>query len=425
MYRFDREHYLNSPKLLLAQHRRRARRRLHFTIDDIEPRAKHSMPDPDKDEVQGQLLKHLVDRRRRAFQGPLALRVRLATTERSPTHSQNIAKNLLDLFGMPRQSLATRRTSLLYADDNQVHALVITCDHGRTVPMISVSANPLATLLADLDLAVQHDPDYGDAECEQSYELDDQMHHVGTLLHDEAAFRSRLGDRAFDTWLRFSRQRAQERLLGRAGITPIYLANMYNLPGRHLGFNFSTMWEQMFASSPLRIQLSELPQITGASLRWRQEIETKLRDFQARFGWLVDPLLIPVALEVIIKPPPVTRQNGLHDLDNVLRKHLIPRVVDVLRPISHYAFTTDDETIRQLPKDLCIAGRTIRRPTPPPASTKSGISRYEVWRLPPADEGDQGFVSVAVIADRPGHRDAFAQIESQIEQWRKSLEDCW
>src|SRR6266540_3355704 len=326
MYRFDREHYLNSPKLLLAQHRRRARRRLHFTIDDIEPRAKHSMPDPDKDEVQGQLLKHLVDRRRRAFQGPLALRIRLATTERSPTHSQNIA------------------------------------------------ANPLATLLADLDLAVQHDPDHGDAECERSYELDDQMDHVGTLLHDEAAFRSRLGDRAFDTWLRFSRQRAQECLLGRAGITPIYLANMYNLPGRHLGFNFSTMWEQMFASSPLRIQLSELPQVTGASLRWRQEIETKLRDFQARFGWLVDPLLIPVALEVIIKPPPVTRQNGLHDLDNVLRKHLIPRLVDVLRPISHYAFTTDDETIRQLPKDLCIAGRTIRSPTPPPASTKSGIA---------------------------------------------------
>jgi hypothetical protein len=60
--------------------------------------------------------------------------------------------------------------------------------------------------------------------------------------------------------------------------------------------------------------------------------ETKLRAFQARFGWLVDPLLIPVALEVVIKPPPASRQNGLHDLDNVLRNYLIPRVVDILRP---------------------------------------------------------------------------------------------
>jgi hypothetical protein len=32
MYRFDPEHYLNSPKLLLAQHRRRPPRRLHFII---------------------------------------------------------------------------------------------------------------------------------------------------------------------------------------------------------------------------------------------------------------------------------------------------------------------------------------------------------------------------------------------------------
>src|SRR6266508_1089136 len=210
MYRFDREHYLNSPKLLLAQHRRRSRRRLHFTSDDIEPLSKHSMPDPDKDEVQGHLLKHLVDRRRRTFKGQLALRIRLATRERSPTHSQNIAKNLLDLFGMPRQSLATRRTSLLYADDNQVHALAVTCDHGRTGPMISVSANPLATLLADLDLAVQHDPDHGDAECERSYELDDQMDHVGTLLHERAAFRRRLGERALQTQLALPPPRPSE-----------------------------------------------------------------------------------------------------------------------------------------------------------------------------------------------------------------------
>jgi hypothetical protein len=322
--------------------------------------------------------------------------------------------------------LATRRTSLLYADDNQVEALAVTCDHGQTAPIISVSATPLGTLLADLDLAMQSDYGRGDDDAEwgRAHELDDAMDHVRTLLHDEAAFRGRLGNRAFETWLRFSRQRAQECLLGRAGVTPIYLANMYNLPGRHLGFNFSTMWEQMFASSPLRIQLSELPQVTGASRIWRQEIEAKLRDFQERFGWLVDPLLIPVALEVIIKPPPVNRQNGLHDLDNVLRKHLIPRVVDVLRPVSHYAFTTDGKTIAQQPNDLCIAGRTIRRPTPPPASTKSGISRYEVWRLPPADDGSQGFVSVAVIADLPGHCDAFAQAESQIERWRKSLDDC-
>jgi hypothetical protein len=46
---------------------------------------------------------------------------------------------------------------------------------------------------------------------------------------------------------------------------------------------------------------------------------------------------VPVALEAMIKPPP-SRQNGLHDLDNVLRTYLIPRVVDILKPVSHYAY---------------------------------------------------------------------------------------
>lgn len=150
MYRFDPEHYLNSPDGLLAQHRRRALRRVHFSIDGVEPRAKHSMPDGDKDEVQKQLLKQLVDLRRNAFQGPLALRLRLATTEKVPTHSHHIAKNLLDLFGTPRTSLATRRRSLLYADDNQVHALVVTCRHGQSAPMISVVANRWAACLPTL-----------------------------------------------------------------------------------------------------------------------------------------------------------------------------------------------------------------------------------------------------------------------------------
>jgi hypothetical protein len=61
-----------------------------------------------------------------------------------------------------------------------------------------------------------------------------------------------------------------------------------------------SLWEETFFLSPLRIRLSELPQVKGFSSIWEQEIETKLQDFQARLGWLIDPLLVPVALEVVI-----------------------------------------------------------------------------------------------------------------------------
>jgi hypothetical protein len=122
---------------------------------------------------------------------------------------------------------------------------------------------------------------------------------------------------------------------------------MYNISGRGLGFDVNDMWEQMFVSTPLRISLSELPQVKGASEVWRQEIDQKLRSFQAQFGRLIDPLLVPVALEVVIKPPSRSSQRGLHDLDNVLRSYLIPRVVEILKPMSHYAFAFDNEAMKR------------------------------------------------------------------------------
>jgi hypothetical protein len=55
----------------------------------------------------------------------------------------------------------------------------------------------------------------------------------------------------------------------------------------------------------------------------------------------------PRAFEVVIRPPPPSRQNALHDLDNVLRNYLIPRVVAILKPISDYAFTLNEKNLKE------------------------------------------------------------------------------
>jgi hypothetical protein len=55
---------------------------------------------------------------------------------------------------------------------------------------------------------------------------------------------------------------------------------MYNVSGRALGIDLAAMWEHAFASTPLRIRLTELPQVKGASTLWKEEIEAKLRAFQ-------------------------------------------------------------------------------------------------------------------------------------------------
>ena len=133
--------YLASPEGRRILQRGREARRFYFSIDGVEPRAKHSMPAADKDSVQRQLLDQLARFRRAAFRGPVALRLMLATTDRTPTHSHNVAKNLLDLFGSPCPTLATRRRSLLYADDRQIQALSVTCHHDQAKPMTSCSKN--------------------------------------------------------------------------------------------------------------------------------------------------------------------------------------------------------------------------------------------------------------------------------------------
>jgi hypothetical protein len=148
-----------------------------------------------------------------------------------------------------------------------------------------------------------------------------------------------------------------------------------------------------------------------------------VREFQTRFGWLIDPLLVPVALEIVIKPPPPSRQDGLHDLDNVLRSYLIPRVVEILKPVSHFAFTLDVEAMRRDAHELFTRRADwSTRFAKPPASTRAGITRYEAWRLPPASEGENGFVSMAIVTDLTGHDDIFRKIDDEIEYWREGLE---
>jgi hypothetical protein len=235
------------------------------------------MPESDKDQVQVQLLEWLVDLGRKAFRGPLALRLKLSTTEKTPTHSHNVAKNLLDLFAKPRLAVKTRRRRLLYGDDKQVRALAVTCHHGEKTPMITALASPLGSDLAMQSTRQDRDDHH---EWEQRQQFDQALSGVKDLLRDEANFRRRFGDQTFESWLRHSRQLAQEHLLGRAAVTSSDLAMMYNVSGRGFGPDLAGTWEQMFASVPLRITVSELPQVTGASAVWKEEIDQKCASFK-------------------------------------------------------------------------------------------------------------------------------------------------
>lgn len=383
--------YLASPEGQLTLQRQREARRIYFSIKGVEPRAKHSMPAADKDRVQAQLLGQLVKFRRAAFRGPVALLLTLATTDKTPTQSHNIAKNLLDLFGSPRSTLATKRRGLLYADDRQVQALSVTCQHDQAEPTIMGVARPLGVLLEELEV-VRDCPDDDDDDLASFANFGRTLDDLRDLRR-EKALRARLGEAFAETLDLIYRQELQRDLLGRSRLEPKALGYLFGA-AREYGFEFEEIWKE----SPLRILLSELPQSTDASKRWKQEIEEKLGEFQQRYGALLNPLVVPVALEVVIKPPPPSRQNGEHDLDNILRRYLIPRVVDILKPPSALPVGVD-----QTPQQLL------------------GVTRYQALRFPPACEGSSGFVCLALVCDLNGSGDVFCRLDRGIDRWEDSL----
>jgi len=163
----------------------------------------------------------------------------------------------------------------LYGDDKQVHALSVTCHHGERAPKILAVAASIGNLIEDLELATQSVQrrwyDAADNRREGAENRDRAIKHINELKDNEGDYRRRFGDTAFELMLRYDHQCAQKYLLGRAALTPLDLAYMYNVPGRGAYGSdlLSGMWERIFASTPLRISLTKLPQADGSSRLWR------------------------------------------------------------------------------------------------------------------------------------------------------------
>jgi Holliday junction resolvase RusA-like endonuclease len=372
------------------------------------------MSNHDKDFVQEQVLAHLKARKRRAFTGPIALELSLTTTSKNPSFSHKIAKNLLDLFSAPRPNVLSDRKALLYRDDEQIQSLSVICGHGGREPRISVDVRRFADVLTDLRIAddwiSENDDDYLFDQSDLHNAIDD----FRDYRLSETKWRTRFGDDNYVAALGFALHSAQKEFFGSSALTISDLAQMYSEGGRS-AVDSETKWTRLIADNRMRIRLNELPQVSGASREYKREIDEQLNAFKIGFADLLDPVVVPVALEVVIKPPRLSLRQPKHDLDNVVNEYLIPRVLDIVKPASDDWFVLD--LIRQRWPDLGA------RSSFPPASTKVGITRFEVWRLPQAQGDEKGFVSLAIVSDKYSSHDSMLQkIEDAVDAWKDSIE---
>lgn len=402
-----------------ARYEQRRRRRIQINIDDIEPQSKKMSP-ADRAAFQSALAEQLTDVKRSTFRGDIALKLDLATSNKSPPHAHTIAKNLLDLLGKRMDGVDWPKKSLLYSDDSQIQALSVMCRHGEDRPNISIEARPFAAMLDDLELASKaaHAAETMDAY----YEEDRESEWIDTfrdLIRDEAHSRKALGDKLYEAYRKMTRWSAQRALLGRSGVNIPVLSWMYGLPrGIPTGLDKNT-WASLIGESKLRLQVGELPIAAGSSAVFKQKVADEIAAFKTRWDWIINPLVVAVALEVIVRPNPKTPPSVLHDLDNIVRDYLIPGIVPAFGTVSDHRWTIDFEELRA--RDPKLAKSWGPNPTPP-VGTRNGVTRYEVWRLP-AVENEPGFVSVALVADMDAKPDLMGQMEKYIRDWRESLTD--
>jgi hypothetical protein len=350
------------------------------------------------------------------------LSVQLSTTKATAPQAHTIAKNLLDLLGPRRPKVRNSREHVLYKDDSQIHALAVSCRHGEERPMIMIEANSLGAVVNDLELAAECLRSLEENDPNSGHRSDQERESVASfrrLIEHEAEHRGRLGDQLYEAMAKMERWYAQRALLTRAGISTAQLSWLFGRPKSEVMRPLIDLWNDVIRNAPIRIHVGELPATPGTSDAFKQRIDAELTAFKRKWDWLISPLVVPVALEVIVRPSPATPKAVLHDLDNIVRDYLLPRVVPRFGTVTDHRWMIDFEELKR--RDPKLAASWGANPTPP-KGTRDGVTRYDAWRLPPAGKGETGFVSVALVADAEFTGVFFQQIDDQIKRWAETLE---
>ncbi|WP_204370058.1 hypothetical protein [Klebsiella michiganensis] len=405
---------MNSDAGARARYEKRKQRRVYIYIDNIEPQSK-KMPEAERDKFQEAVAEQLTTLKRATFTGDVALKIDLATTSKNAPQAHTIAKNLLDLLGVRRSNVKWPRRHLLYKDDRQIQALSVSCRHGEISPAISIGAQPFGSMLDDLELATEARRSI-EMSSDYFYEQDCEADWIKTfrdLIDNETNYRRSLGDDGYDAYRKMVRWYAQRALLKSSGVTIPVLNWMYGRP-KDIPTGFGQeMWASLISASKIRLQVGELPITKGSSDEFKQNVSKEITAFKNRWDWLINPLVVSVALEVIIRPNPATPPAVLHDLDNIVRDYLLPSIVPKFGTVSDHRWTIDFNELQRTNPE--IAKSWGPNPMPPPG-TKSGVTRYEAWRLPPV-AGEPGFVSVALLADVGATGDHMDEIDKSIKTW--------
>lgn len=433
--------FFHSSTGVIARHRWRQRRRVHAVIRGVEPAAKHSMPASDKLAIQKAVAEDLAQRRRRPFRGQLALRLSLRTTGPNPAQLPNLGKNLLDLLGQPLPGFKGRRRGILFYDDRQVDALSISCRHeapGEGVrrqneewdlagPRIGITAVRHRLYVEDLaaGAAAERAIRYMSGEWDGR---EGAVTEYRRMVDEYEQDRRILAPELHQLYLDLAARQAQQWILRNSGLSLAVLALLHGVSaeGSLLGPWRSRQGGpdiERLVESQTRILLGELPVRSGEGAAFKERVVDAVDAFWRRWdGLFGDRLRVPIAMEVLVKPPLGASHDALHDLDNIVRTYLVKPIIARLQPPIEYVFGVDEALLKRsdgaLPTWVSEAIDSV------PKSVRVGLTRYEVWRIPRSkDDQTPGFVSVGFAPDLTGVSSAMIRSDIAVDEWSRRIRD--
>ena len=431
----SKSEFLKTPKAQIGRHQWRQSRGWGYYDIAEEPKSKRAMRMAEKISFQTTILGQMKERCKRSFRGSVAAEVWINTTSPNPPHIYTATKNILDLFGKPLRDSGITRKGLVYQDDRQIKYLAISYSLGGKEPGISGQFMPMGYFLQDLKLAEEIlSGNYNEyIDNYRSFRLDfddddlDEFSHLSSIKSDKDYYIKSLGKDAYDNLVKYSRMQDQNAFLrqGELGIREASI--LYRASGTlHRGLGTFPNLEQFvqkysaglakwIVHSPIKIQLPTVPVSEGESKNFREEAKESMHAYREKFSTLM-PLLVPVQLVVLYKPPLTTRGFS-KDLDNIMRLILPFFHEEFKPPPMNFSFSDlsiwDDQKLDnevKVLKDLALK------------SVRHSVSGYEILELPrhPDDSGD-GFISIGLAGGLHGSTTLWSKVNKVISELKEKL----
>lgn len=447
----DKGEYLESPKGQYNRYRwRRWYRRLYLDFS-IEPQSKNAMSQADKIKLQREIISQMESSQiirsgRRAFKGPIAVSFSLSSTSKTPPHIHTAMKNLLDLFGKPLPASGIKRKGLAYYDDKQIKYLSVNYNVAQGEPKIRTTIAPLGHFLEDIsfvvrilneewDLEIENQSDYNKflqeiGEEDDDYlddEIEDAHEHFRDVRDKKGAWATFEDERDYKMFLRDAQANVQKYYLRyyRLRLEEIYhLYRAAGLAKSYLSYSSSSFEEakrqhsvtmcKIFEKFPLRINLPGIPKKAGETKVFKEQVRKMMVEFAKKRPALV-PILIPIGLEVIFKPPKAS-EGFSKDLDNIMRL-VLPIFHEIFEPPVTPSANLDEGDINSPLLEEIVKGI--------PKSVRRSVARYDIIEVPRQEyDGDDGYISLGIFGDiAPSVYSIWNRMDDVIDQWYDEVED--